>query len=250
MGPNRADRDGGRRDGFRVATCTPGSSTPCPASPSPPTSTLGRGPPSTWVDPPWSMSICRTAPGSIWFANCVAMHRSQRGDRARHHPGGGGGRRVRVSGETVRPHRPGRPTGRLRPLPQDPVRPKPRGADVDAAFDALRPKIAAAQSSAPTAASPTKQLVMEALHASDSPMSAAEVATATGASWRRRSAIWLGPGHQRRGQGRPALWNDGPARAGVHRRSSSRTHGTRRLSGSSPRVRRRSRPTTAVRGHR
>ncbi len=55
-------------------------------------------------------------------------------------------------------------------------------ADVDAAFDALRPKIAAAQSSAPTAASPTKQLVMEALQGSDTPMSAAEVAAATGVS--------------------------------------------------------------------
>lgn len=55
-------------------------------------------------------------------------------------------------------------------------------ADVDAALDALRPKIAAAPSTAPTAASPTKQLVMEALTASDSPMSAAEVAAATGVS--------------------------------------------------------------------
>lgn len=55
-------------------------------------------------------------------------------------------------------------------------------ADVDAALDALRPRITAVPSSAPTAASPTKQLVMEALHGADSPMSAAEVASVTGVS--------------------------------------------------------------------
>ena len=55
-------------------------------------------------------------------------------------------------------------------------------ADIDAALDSLRPRVAATQSSAPTAASPTKQLVMEALQGSESPMSAAEVAAATGVS--------------------------------------------------------------------
>lgn len=54
--------------------------------------------------------------------------------------------------------------------------------DVDAALDALRPRIAAAQSAAPAAASPTKQLVLDALRESRSPMSAAEVAAATGVS--------------------------------------------------------------------
>jgi response regulator of citrate/malate metabolism len=53
--------------------------------------------------------------------------------------------------------------------------------DVDAALDALRPRIAAQQS--PTAAvSPTKQLVLQALRASDKPMSSAEVSTAIGVS--------------------------------------------------------------------
>lgn len=55
-------------------------------------------------------------------------------------------------------------------------------ADVDAALEALRPRVTAAQSSAPTAASPTKQLVLEALAAAESPMSAAEIAAATGVS--------------------------------------------------------------------
>src|ERR1700712_5367285 len=41
--------------------------------------------------------------------------------------------------------------------------------DVDAALDALRPRVAAAQSS-PTASSPTKQLVVQALRASATPM--------------------------------------------------------------------------------
>jgi response regulator of citrate/malate metabolism len=55
-------------------------------------------------------------------------------------------------------------------------------ADIDAALDALRPRISATQSTAPTASSPTKQLVLEALLGADSPMSAAEVAAATGVS--------------------------------------------------------------------
>ncbi|AGZ49056.1 response regulator [Mycobacterium kansasii] len=53
--------------------------------------------------------------------------------------------------------------------------------DVDAALDALRPRLAPAQSSA-TAASPTKQLVLQALKTSQTPMSAAEVAAAIGIS--------------------------------------------------------------------
>lgn len=54
-------------------------------------------------------------------------------------------------------------------------------ADVDAALDALRPKISHQQS--PTAVpSPTKGLVLEALHRSTAPMSSAEVATAIGVS--------------------------------------------------------------------
>ncbi len=55
------------------------------------------------------------------------------------------------------------------------------GQDVDAALDALRPKVAAAQTSAP-AASPTKQAVLQALRAADRPMSSAEVSTAIGVS--------------------------------------------------------------------
>ena len=55
-------------------------------------------------------------------------------------------------------------------------------ADVDAALAALRPRVAPAQSTAPTAASPTKQLVLEALSGSETPMSAAEVAAVTGVS--------------------------------------------------------------------
>ena len=52
---------------------------------------------------------------------------------------------------------------------------------VDAALDALRPKIASLQqASAPS--SPTKALVLQALQASGQPMSAAEVAAATGVS--------------------------------------------------------------------
>jgi response regulator of citrate/malate metabolism len=54
------------------------------------------------------------------------------------------------------------------------------GQDVDAALDALRPKVAA-QTSAP-AASPTKQLVLQALRSVDRPMSSAEVSTAIGVS--------------------------------------------------------------------
>jgi len=53
--------------------------------------------------------------------------------------------------------------------------------DVDAALDALRPRIAAA--APPTiAASSTKQLVLDALRTSDQPMSAAEVSSAIGIS--------------------------------------------------------------------
>jgi response regulator of citrate/malate metabolism len=53
--------------------------------------------------------------------------------------------------------------------------------DVDAALDALRPRIAAA--APPTiAASSTKLLVLDALRASDHPMSAAEVSAAIGIS--------------------------------------------------------------------
>ena len=55
------------------------------------------------------------------------------------------------------------------------------GAAIDAALDALRPKLPPSpQSAAPP--SPTKKLVMQALHESDHPMSAAEVAEATGVS--------------------------------------------------------------------
>jgi response regulator of citrate/malate metabolism len=54
------------------------------------------------------------------------------------------------------------------------------GQDVDAALDALRPKVAA-QTSAP-AGSPTKQLVLQALRAADGPMSSAEVSTVIGVS--------------------------------------------------------------------
>ena len=53
--------------------------------------------------------------------------------------------------------------------------------DVDAALDALRPRVAAP--AAPTiAASSTKQLVLQALRTSERPMSAAEVAAAIGIS--------------------------------------------------------------------
>ncbi|MGB8503687.1 response regulator [Mycobacterium sp.] len=54
------------------------------------------------------------------------------------------------------------------------------GGEVDAALDALRPKIAQQQSSA--LPSPTKQLVLQALRASDKPMSSAEVSAAIGVS--------------------------------------------------------------------
>jgi response regulator of citrate/malate metabolism len=59
--------------------------------------------------------------------------------------------------------------------------PNLRGSEVDAALDALRPRSVAAQPS-PTATSPTKQLVLQALQASDAPMSAAQVSAATGIS--------------------------------------------------------------------
>jgi response regulator of citrate/malate metabolism len=55
------------------------------------------------------------------------------------------------------------------------------GSDVDAALEALRPRIAAPQT--PTiAASSTKQLVLQALRTSGQPMSAAEVSAAIGIS--------------------------------------------------------------------
>jgi response regulator of citrate/malate metabolism len=55
------------------------------------------------------------------------------------------------------------------------------GSEVDAALDALRPKITQAQS--PTAvASPTKDLVLQALRASGQPMSSAEVSAEIGVS--------------------------------------------------------------------
>ncbi|MCB0926287.1 MAG: response regulator [Mycobacterium sp.] len=53
-------------------------------------------------------------------------------------------------------------------------------ADVDAALDALRPRIPEKRS--PAAPSPTKQVVLQALTTADGPMSAAEVAAATGVS--------------------------------------------------------------------
>lgn len=56
-----------------------------------------------------------------------------------------------------------------------------RAADVDAALDALRPRVAPTAPSAP-AASPTKQLVLQALQTSQTPMSAAEVSAAIGIS--------------------------------------------------------------------
>ena len=53
--------------------------------------------------------------------------------------------------------------------------------DVDAALDALRPRVATQQSST-AAPSPTKQLVLQALQASAKPMSSAEVSAAIGVS--------------------------------------------------------------------
>ncbi len=55
------------------------------------------------------------------------------------------------------------------------------GQDVDAALDALRPKVAAA-SPTHAATSPTKDLVLEALREAGTPMSSAEVSTAIGVS--------------------------------------------------------------------
>jgi response regulator of citrate/malate metabolism len=53
--------------------------------------------------------------------------------------------------------------------------------DIDAALDALRPRVSARQT--PVAApSPTKELVLQALEDADGPMSAAEVATEIGVS--------------------------------------------------------------------
>lgn len=53
--------------------------------------------------------------------------------------------------------------------------------DVDAALEALRPRAAAVQSPS-TVASPTKKLVLQALQAATTPMSAAEVSSAIGIS--------------------------------------------------------------------
>lgn len=53
-------------------------------------------------------------------------------------------------------------------------------SDVDAALDALRPRIAAQHS--PAAPSPTKQVVLQALIDAGTPLSATEVAAATGVS--------------------------------------------------------------------
>ena len=53
--------------------------------------------------------------------------------------------------------------------------------DVDAALDALRPRLAT-QHSSTAAPSPTKELVLQALRASDKPMSSAEISTAIGVS--------------------------------------------------------------------
>lgn len=53
-------------------------------------------------------------------------------------------------------------------------------AEIDAALDALRPRPSTPQS--PAATSPTKQLVLQALEAAESPMSASEVASAIGVS--------------------------------------------------------------------
>ncbi|OBA61138.1 response regulator receiver protein [Mycobacterium sp. 1100029.7] len=55
------------------------------------------------------------------------------------------------------------------------------GGDVDAALDALRPRSAPAQHTT-VAASSTKKLVLQALHTSLKPMSAAEVSAAVGIS--------------------------------------------------------------------
>lgn len=54
-------------------------------------------------------------------------------------------------------------------------------SDVDAALEALRPRVAAVQSST-AVASPTKKLVVQALQAASTPMSAAEVSAAIGIS--------------------------------------------------------------------
>lgn len=54
-------------------------------------------------------------------------------------------------------------------------------AEVDAALDALRPRITAQQAPA-VATSPTKQLVLQALQDAQAPMSASEVAAAIGVS--------------------------------------------------------------------
>ena len=61
------------------------------------------------------------------------------------------------------------------------ARPNLSSSDVDAALDALRPRIAP-PAPATIAASSTKQLVLQALRASEKPMSAAEVSAAIGIS--------------------------------------------------------------------
>ena len=53
---------------------------------------------------------------------------------------------------------------------------------IDAALDALRPKLAPPPNSPSAAPSPTRKLVLEALAAAEHPLSAAEVAEATGVS--------------------------------------------------------------------
>jgi response regulator of citrate/malate metabolism len=61
------------------------------------------------------------------------------------------------------------------------ARPNLAPADVDAALDALRPKIAPSQPTT-AATSPTKQLVLQALQGSEKPMSAAELSAGIGIS--------------------------------------------------------------------
>lgn len=61
------------------------------------------------------------------------------------------------------------------------TRPNLQAGDVNAALDALRPNVAVPKSAA-TPTSPTKQLVLQALRDSNIPMSATEIAAATGVS--------------------------------------------------------------------
>ncbi|WP_067829951.1 response regulator [Nocardia inohanensis] len=73
--------------------------------------------------------------------------------------------------------------------------------DVDAALEALRPAAATtAPGATATAASPTKTLVLEAIRAATAPLSAAEVAAATGmsrATAQRHLAVLVGSGELR-----------------------------------------------------